>query len=88
MKCHLAISAEPLTEGQTHIALCGSEIRKAKFEAWVVLNPGHSVNWNEFLNTLTFCAKCRRAIVEQEQDANGKRYIYSIREGQEDDSTL
>lgn len=72
MKTHLKDSSEPITEGRTQVAICGTEVKDAAFVlAW----DGEDDRRIQFIKAPGLCSKCRKA------QLNG-RYVYVLTDGQ------
>lgn len=75
-KTHLIQSDVPLVEGKTFTGACGIIVHKSAFGAWI-----DSENAKDLFNGVwgwSVCGRCRAMVWE-------KRYLYALREGQEQD---
>jgi len=74
MNAHLIGSEIPLTENQTMIAKCGTEVPRAKFvTAWDATAPSQKL---DFLQWRKCCSKCKRKLTLEMLER--ERYLYGI----------
>lgn len=80
MKTHLLDSSEPITEGRSQTAICGTEVKDAAF----VLMWDADVMGLDLLHLVAasgMCRKCKKETVTQAIPLTG-RYIYCITDGE------